>query len=188
MNKTSGRGAESTVRIDSGDEWLGPGKKQRFLRVFVNLSAPSLLLTFFSRFIHIRSRRVKPHPLQTLHIKTRRPSGFFLSWIWSSTGRFGSRRSCLFTNRTLGIQHLGQRGFGLRTLLRHTNRGRDQRDQLSLTSASVAGRPRLMEFISKRSSVPAITPEIALSANCRRTPSSLRGKSGNARAKASKKR
>ena len=59
---------------------------------------------------------------------------------------------------------------------------------LAMTSASVAGRPRLMACISRRSSVPAMTPEIALRANCRRTPSSLRGRSGKARAKALKKR
>ncbi|MFT0477674.1 hypothetical protein ACMSI6_27785, partial [Pseudomonas antarctica] len=38
-------------------------------------------LTFFSRFIHIHRRRVKPHPLQTLHIKPAAPAGFFLPWM-----------------------------------------------------------------------------------------------------------
>ena len=53
------------------------------------LSFYTLSITYFSRFIHITHRSVKPHPLQTLHIKPAAPAGFFLPafWCWK-TPRF----------------------------------------------------------------------------------------------------
>ncbi len=72
---------------------------------------------------------MKPHPLQTLHIKPAAPAGFFLSRIRASALPCPRARS-LARDGALGIEDLGQRHLRLGALLRHANRRRDQRDQL----------------------------------------------------------